>query len=179
MVGIDNGGGKRMNEYNPYEFQKYGKGEGDAYIQFLVKTLKPYIDKKYRTLVTAPNTMIAGSSMGGLISFYAILEYPTVFGAAGVFSPAFWTAPSLTEEVEKKAAKVKGKIYFYAGSAESETMVSDMLHIFELMRQRSKANMKVEVKADGRHNEANWQKVFPEFYNWVTLTTLPRHKRMQ
>ena len=76
---------------------EYGKGEGDQYVDFLVQTLKPYIDKYYRTKKDEKNTFIAGSSMGGLISFYAILKYPKVFGGAGVFSPAFWITPQLKQ----------------------------------------------------------------------------------
>ncbi|MDQ6763206.1 MAG: alpha/beta hydrolase-fold protein, partial [Bacteroidota bacterium] len=71
VVGIDNGLQKRMNEYNPYSYGKFGTGEGDQYVDFLVKDLKPYIDKHYRTLANKKNTYIAGSSMGGLISLYA------------------------------------------------------------------------------------------------------------
>ena len=122
VVAIDNGAEKRLNEYSPYDMDKYGKGEGDAYVDFLVQTLKPYIDKHYRTLKDEKNTFIAGSSMGGLISFYAILKYPKVFGGAGVFSPAFWITPQLKHIDPGKAKKVKGKIYFYAGQQESETM---------------------------------------------------------
>ena len=90
VVAIDHGGTKRINEYCPYDMEGFGKGEGDQYLQFLVKTLKPYIDKNYRTKKDKENTYIAGSSMGGLISMYAVLKYPYVFGGAGVFSPAFW-----------------------------------------------------------------------------------------
>jgi hypothetical protein len=49
VVAIDHGGAKRLNEYAPYDMEKYGKGEGDAYADFLVKTLRPYINKRYRT----------------------------------------------------------------------------------------------------------------------------------
>jgi metallo-beta-lactamase class B len=102
VVGIDNGGVKRMNEYNAYDHEKFGKGEGDLYVDFIAKTLKPYIDKHYRTKKDAANTIIAGSSMGGLISIYAVVKYPKTFGKAGVFSPAFWVAPQLKADIEKK-----------------------------------------------------------------------------
>lgn len=85
IVGIDNGLSKRMTEYNPYSFQQFGKGEGNEYVDFLVKNLKPFIDKKYRTLKNKQNTFIAGSSMGGLISLYAALKYPKIFVGAGIF----------------------------------------------------------------------------------------------
>jgi predicted alpha/beta superfamily hydrolase len=63
-----------------------GKTNADNYLKFLVKELKPFVDKQYSTLITAENTIIAGSSMGGLISMYAICEYPNVFGKAACLS---------------------------------------------------------------------------------------------
>ncbi|SRR5579871_177185 len=167
VVGIDNGESKRMNEYNPYDYERAGKGEGKEYIDFLVKTLKPFIDKKYRTFSDAPHTFIAGSSMGGLISLYAIAAHPDIFGGAGVFSPALWTAPQMKEELNHNAALIKGKIYFYAGGAESKNMVSDMQNIIDLLRHKSKAKIKVDIHKEGKHNEANWRRQFPEFYKWM------------
>ena len=58
----------------------------DNYLKFIVTELKPFIDKNYATYKNAENTFIAGSSMGGLISMYAICEYPTVFGGAACLS---------------------------------------------------------------------------------------------
>ncbi len=64
-----------------------GKGPiSDNYLKFIVKELKPYIDSHYSTLKNQQNTFIAGSSMGGLISMYAIFEYPNVFGGAACLS---------------------------------------------------------------------------------------------
>jgi predicted alpha/beta superfamily hydrolase len=167
VVAIDNGGDKRLNEYSPYDMEQYGKGEGDPYLDFLVQTLKPYIDKKYRTKKDEKNTFIAGSSMGGLISFYAILKYPKVFGGAGVFSPAFWISPQLKNIDPKKTKKVKGKIYFYTGLQEGEHMVPDMLNVFEQMRRHSKAKMKTVIRAEGKHNEPTWREEFPLFSRWM------------
>jgi len=174
VIGIDNGAEKRMGEYNPYDFinpdnktDKTIKAEGDAYVDFLAKTLKPFIDEKYRTLPNARHTFIAGSSMGGLISLYAILKYPNVFGGAGVFSPAFWTAQGLDRDVKKLSAHVNGKIYFYAGGDESKTMVSDMHHVIELLRTNPKIKLEVQVTENGKHNEANWRREFPKFYRWM------------
>lgn len=58
----------------------------DEYLQFMIRELKPYIDKNYRTLPDAKNTSVCGSSMGGLISMYGICEYPEVFGQAACVS---------------------------------------------------------------------------------------------
>lgn len=167
VVGIDNGGDKRLNEYAPYDMEKYGKGEGAQYMEFIVKTLKPFIDKHYRTKKCKDHTFIAGSSMGGLISFYAILHYPKVFGAAGVFSPAFWITPQLKQVDPGLAKKVKGKIYFYAGQQEGDSMVPDMLQVFEQMQLHSKARMETVIRGEGRHDEPTWRAEFPVFYKWL------------
>ena len=65
----------------------YGGGPlSDEYLRFIVEELKPFIDSHYRTLPDREHTTIMGSSMGGLISFYALTEYPDVFSAAGCIS---------------------------------------------------------------------------------------------
>jgi len=167
VVAIDNGGDKRINEYSPYDMQRFGKGEGDLYVDFLVKTLMPYINKNYRTKKYGRNTYLAGSSMGGLISFYAILKYPKKFYGAGVFSPAFWIVPQLKEVIATKAKKVKGKIYFYGGKQEGDTMIPDMLSVFEQMNRYSKAKMTTVIRSEGKHNEATWRQEFPLFFEWM------------
>jgi len=109
VVGIWNAGPKRHVEYFPqkpfeslpqsvqdtlYTANRSGgasvfnnsKVQSDNYLQFIVRELKPYVDKKYATKKDRANTIIAGSSMGGLISMYAICEYPEVFGGAACLS---------------------------------------------------------------------------------------------
>lgn len=168
VVGIDNGGEKRMNEYNPYDFKEFGKGEGNQYVDFLVQTLKPYIDQKFRTKKDAANTHIAGSSMGGLISLYAVVKYPSVFGAAGVFSPAFWTAPQLFTDVEKADwGTNKPRFFFYAGGKESTTMVPDMKRMLTLIEKKPNVNTRSLVNPLGQHNEPTWRAEFPAFYRWL------------
>jgi predicted alpha/beta superfamily hydrolase len=167
VVGIDHGGAKRINEYCPYDMERFGKGEGDQYLEFLVKTLKPYIDKNYRTKKDKENTYIAGSSMGGLISMYAVLKYPNVFGGAGVFSPAFWIGPKIFDDIKTKGKLVNSKIYFYCGGQENETMERDMVRAFEEMRTVSKSNMETSVRPDGRHTESVWRQEFALFYLWL------------
>ena len=175
VVGIDNGGNKRLNEYCPYDFDLKGiaannvsgKGEGALYVDFLAKTLKPFIDKKYRTLKDSKNTFTAGSSMGGLISMYAVLKYPKVFGGAGVFSPAFWVGPKIFDDIKAKGKKVNAKIYFYAGDEEGETMVPMTLKAFNEMHKVSKSKMCEVIRAGGKHNEQRWRIEFPLFYDWI------------
>lgn len=167
VVAIDHGGQYRLNEYSPYDMNRYGKGQGARYVDFIVKNLKPYIDKKYRTYKDRQHTFIAGSSMGGLISMYAVLKYPNVFGGAGVFSPAFWVAPEINELVEKNGRKMKAKVFFYAGKMENDSMVSDMLKIYERLTILSKAKITAVVWDEGKHQEAAWRREFPVFYRWL------------
>jgi len=89
VVGIDNGQDKRMTELNAWDNTQFGKQEGKQYIEFIVNVLKPLIDQRFRTKSDRSNTAIMGSSMGGLITHYAINQYPDVFGKAGIFSPSY------------------------------------------------------------------------------------------
>jgi predicted alpha/beta superfamily hydrolase len=175
VVAVDNGQDKRLNEYCPYDFSLTGiaasyssnKGEGNQYVDFLVKTLKPFIDRKYRTLRDKAHTFIAGSSMGGLISMYAVLKYPDFFGGVGVFSPAFWVGQKIFPDIKKKGKMVQSKIYFYAGKKESDSMVTDMLKAMEGMSKVSHSKITAVIRDDGKHNEQSWRKEFPLFYQWL------------
>lgn len=125
VVGIDNGGDRRINEYNPNNTEEHGIGLGRAYLNVLVTILKPYIDKNFRTIPGPGHTAIAGSSLGGLISFYAGLFYPKVFGAIGVISPSFWLVPDLLAQIDQTPAKghEHQRYYLYGGKKEGEQMV--------------------------------------------------------
>jgi len=105
--------------------------------------------------------------MGGLISLYAILKYPGVFGGAGIFSPSLWAAPRLFDEIRSKAGAVKSKIYFYSGKKEGEAMVTQALKAFEMMSQASKSQITVVIRDEGEHNEESWRMEFPLFYEWL------------
>lgn len=167
VVGIDHGGDKRTAEYNPYDHPKYGIGEGKLFADFIALTLKPYIDSKYRTRKGPENTFIAGSSMGALISFYTVLQYPSVFGAAGVFSPAFWVAPRLFDDAEKFSATSIPRFYLYAGGKESPTMVSDTRKMAELLQKKERYMLRTVINPLGQHNETYWRQEFAGFYKWL------------
>jgi alpha-glucosidase len=168
IVGIDHGGEYRIPEYDPYN-SKYGEGRGDDYVQFLIKNLKPYIDTHYRTQKDAAHTTIAGSSMGGLISMYAALKYPEVFGNAGVFSPAFWIAPQIYDQAQQAVINKNSRFYFVCGDAESESMVADMQKMADIVKAKgiSASNAPVTVIKGASHNEKQWNGDWPGFYKWL------------
>lgn len=171
VVGIDNGP-RRMNEYNPYYFERAGEGEGEEYLDFIIKDLKPFIDKHYKTLPSKENTIIAGSSLGGLISYYAALKYPSVFGRAGIFSPTFWTAPAIIPLTGSLAFQSRGMFFFYIGELEGEEMVHNMNDVIAQLGKLSNALLYTVIDPAGRHNEEAWKKWFAEFYLWVTSNGL-------
>ena len=167
IVGIDNGGSKRMTEYNPYDHQQYGKGEGKQYVDFLTNTLKPYIDTKYRTKKGPENTFVAGSSMGGLISFYAIIQNPNVFGAAGVFSPSFWISPEIFAEAEKFTTPGTPRFYMYAGKMEPANMVPNNERMADILQKKQRYSIRKVTDPLGKHNEKSWREEFASFYFWL------------
>ena len=169
VVGIEHGNEKRMDELTPYKNEKYGGGKADAYLDFIVNTLKPEIDKKYRTKTSAKNTTIMGSSLGGLVSFYAILKYPDTFGKAGVFSPSFWFSKDIYVLAEQMP-QINAKIYFLCGDDEDENMVADMKRMEAIVDQKSgnrnKRTAETIIKG-GKHNEKLWRENFAKAYLWL------------
>jgi predicted alpha/beta superfamily hydrolase len=171
IVGIEHGNDKRMAELTPYKNEKYGGGNADQYLDFIVKTLKPEIDKKYRTKTNAKNTTIMGSSLGGLVSFYAALKYPQVFGKAGVFSPSFWFNRKEIFALAESKKKIKTKIYFLCGDSEGDDdMVNDlnnMNHLLSTKRCDCKYLTKTKIVKGGKHNEKLWRDGFVKAYLWL------------
>lgn len=168
IVGINNGGNKRVNEYSPYDVKGFGVSEGNQYLDFLLQTLRPHINKTFRTKRKSSDNYIAGSSMGGLISMYAVLRDPKQWGGAGVFSPAFWVnKQDLLVLAKKNADRFKGKIYLHAGNEEGPQMVPDMLKYFEVLRSQKKITLETVIRAEGKHNEAAWRQEFPNFIQFL------------
>ncbi len=171
IVGIENGGTERLNEYSPWSNPKYGGGKGEAYANFLANTLKPYIDKNYRTLSDAQNTALIGSSMGGLISFYTGLKYPTTFGKLGIFSPSFWFAKNDLINFVKSNSQFlqKTQFYFVAGEKEPKSMITDIKEIIQVLQTQNVKSKQIKTKftPDGTHSEVFWAKEFPSAYLWL------------
>ncbi|WP_281299265.1 alpha/beta hydrolase [Flavobacterium limnophilum] len=169
VIGIEHGNNKRIDELTPYKNAKYGGGNADNYLEFIVKTLKPEIDKKYRTKTNSKNTAIMGSSLGGLVSFYAILKYPEVFGKAGVFSPSFDYSKDIYTTTEN-TKKTNAKIYFLYGDNEDADMVPNMKKMDNLLAEKrcecQHLTRKTIVKG-GQHNEKLWRDGFVKAYLWL------------
>ncbi|MEI6410497.1 MAG: alpha/beta hydrolase-fold protein [Bacteroidota bacterium] len=169
IIGIENGGDDRINEYAPWHNPEHGGGEGAQYLEFLADTLKPFIDKQLRTLPERAHTGVMGSSMGGLISLYAALERPDVFGMAGVFSPSLWFSKEIFQLAGKPKNTQPVRILFMAGQQESEDMVVDLLDLYETLLDagHDEHNMHYDLHSDGTHSEGFWAREFEHALSWL------------
>jgi len=169
VVGIDNGGTHRIDEYAPWVNPQYGGGEGDAYVNFIIETLKPYIDEHYHTKTDRINTGIMGSSLGGLISFYAAIRHQDIFGKAGIFSPSFWFSNEVYTLVEEEGKQSDMKIYLLAGEQESTTMVPNLITMKNTLLEVGfdTSEVRIITHPDGQHSEWYWAREFPDAYRWL------------
>jgi predicted alpha/beta superfamily hydrolase len=145
--------------------------KSDAYLSFLVTELKPFIDQNYRTLPDRDNTLIMGSSMGGLISIYALCEYPEVFGRAGCLS-THWIG-SLVADFDQMSGAMASyldsnlpaagnhRIYFDYGTLNLDSLYEPhQIKIDAIMRKQGYRLQKdwITKEFPGHdHNEKSWR----------------------
>ena len=177
VVGIANGP-RRWNEYNPWDYKSWDKqieevGEGNKTITFIKDSLKPFIDKNYRTKVENTSTGLAGSSLGGLMALYGAMEYSDVFGFIAAFSPSLAVENMAGNNVLFEALKNKKKmdnvkVYIDMGEVEYGTYKEiDFLQTLLFESGVTEQNLKL-VKDDlGRHCELDWSKRFPGAMMWI------------
>lgn len=156
IVGVYNGLGERLNELTWTKNSEYGGGDGKKYCDFLVKEVKPFIDKTYRTKKDKENTAVGGSSLGGLISIYLATNYSNVIGNSAIMSPSIWwnNGDSLKETSK---LKTKTKFWIDAGTEESDTMVSYADNLYKnLLPVSGKENTMFYIDKGAGHNEEAW-----------------------
>ncbi len=193
VVGVWNSGTTRHPDYfpqKPYEgltqiekdtvtaqLQRAGRTKevfkpiSDNYLKFLVTELKPFIDKNYSTKADRKNTFIAGSSMGGLISMYAICEYPKVFGGAACLSthwPGIWTLENnpvpdafLNFLKNNLPNPKKHKIYFDCGDQTLDTLYPALQKkVDDVMKVKgfTEKNWVTKLFPGENHSENSWSK---------------------
>jgi metallo-beta-lactamase class B len=181
VVAIDHAADKsrRIREYYVHPNHQYDTVYGKDYLRFIVETLKPYVDKRYRTLPGQSTTFMAGSSMGGLLTLYAGLLYPDIFGALGVFSPSIWLdeGNSYKEIAAIKPGKAytEQRYYFYGGGSENRKkpdgsfveMSADVNLTIDALQKKVNPEIKPAVNPEGRHGQWYWGLAFPGFYEWL------------
>lgn len=169
VVGVDNGGATRIEEYTPWPNPEYGGGDGAQYVSFIVETLKPYIDAHYRTLPDQETTGIMGSSLGGLISLFAATEHQETFGRVGVFSPSLWFSPQAYTHISEKGKDYDIRFYLMAGKSESSTMEPDLIALYNNLLEAGFQPDELYLKLlnDGAHSEWFWAREFAAAYIWL------------
>jgi predicted alpha/beta superfamily hydrolase len=126
IVGIYNAGLKRLDEYTPVEDKRLGGGNADAYGRMVVQELLPFIDAQYRTLPGAENCGLGGSSLGGLVTLYLGLQYPSVFSRLAVMSPSvWWRNRTILRTVAAISKKPELSIWLDMGTKESARGVAE------------------------------------------------------
>lgn len=162
-------GNARLEEYSPYDFawQEYDiKGRGKAYLDWMVQELKPLIDAKYPTLPDRENTAIGGSSMGGLMSLYAVTAFNDVYSRAACLSPSIWFATRSLDRLIRDAQFAPDTvIYMDYGSRE-------MAHHDNMRKQYAAVTSRLlekqvlltsRIVPNGDHCEACWEEQIPFF----------------
>lgn len=171
VVGVDSIAETRTDEYNPF-FSMENKtrtaaigGKGNKYAEFIVNTLKPYIDKNYKTLSDKANTAIVGSSYGAVISLYTAIEFNDKFGMVGALS--FYGELNATDmnnylTNNLSAEKLQNtKIYFYVGT--QDFAYNSTNNAYNTAKKNNLTNLLYE-EDNGTHNENSWR---PRFKNCV------------
>lgn len=160
--------GGRLSEYSPFDFvdSKYGtfKGRGKVTMDWIVKKLKPNIDRHFRTKRGRTNTFIGGSSMGGLMSLYALLAYNDTFGGAMSLSPSLWVSPEGVYDLIANAKLDPDTVLYLDYGANEliwhEGMGNILSMIVGALYGRS-IPLTFRIVPEGEHCEACWEKQLP------------------
>ncbi|MFD2203579.1 alpha/beta hydrolase [Shivajiella indica] len=170
IIAVEHAEKERLIEYNVGK-TLLGEGQGKKYIRFITDTLKPFVDKNFRTKPEREFTGIGGSSMGGLVSIFSGLMYPEVYGKLMIFSPSLWVIPKIKLSFLDLFEPSETKIYLYAGGDESETMIKHVKKFKKrlLKTESAKGNMKINlsINMEGKHSETYWSDEFPKAIEWL------------
>lgn len=166
--GADNG---RLREYSPFSFfeKEVGviRGLGRTTMNWMVHTFKPMVDENYRTMPFRETTFIAGSSMGGLMSLYALMRYNKYFSRAAALSPSIWTNPKKVMNMIRNAKLDPDTVlYMDYGDLEfsnhNDQMRTDFAQTAAMLISKG-IKTDIRVVPDGTHTEASWEKQLPFF----------------
>lgn len=182
VVAIAHGGEERdrLHDYVVLPVAGMPEPAGDQYLADIIHTLKPYVDKHYRSMRDWKYTAMAGSSLGGLLSLYAGLIHPASFACLGIFSPSLWLDNMQvhnfidTLPAAERAQQKQQSYYLYGGSLENRkikdrapvAMDKAIEHIGEVLSGSLQANVTIDINPAGKHGTLYWQQAFPQFYAW-------------
>jgi predicted alpha/beta superfamily hydrolase len=185
VVGIDQNSKERLNEYCPWVNGEYSKkivgpdriafgGKGSQYVEFLVNELKPLIDNKYRTL--QDRSAIAGISLGGLISAYAMCRYPHIFKNMVGLSSAFFRnqeeIEKLLQDAETDLSLIES-VYLDCGTREAKDedeinkeFIASNRAVYEILKKKI-PHARFEIIHEAEHNYSFFKERVPELFTFL------------
>jgi predicted alpha/beta superfamily hydrolase len=177
VIAIDNGGRTRDEEYHPIVPDTGRPGQADAYLDFIIKTLKPLVDSVFTTKPDRLNTALIGASSGATLALYGALKFPDVFGKAALFSIPLWLAPRFDAMVPTSNAYRPGtKLWFICGATEkvgdgqAGMFARDQPALLAALTTAGfspTTQIKASIDPAGQHNEAFWGATFEDAYRWL------------
>jgi len=178
VVGIDNGGENRTAEYHPVLPWSGLPGQADAYLAFLTDTLKPLIDRRFRTKRDRVHTLIMGASSGATLALYAGIMRPDIFGRVGAFSTPLWLNPRLDQLARMKRSYRRGaRVFLVSGRDErvgdepKGIFAKDQPAMVEALTEvgyKPERDIRSRIVEDGTHSERFWASEFEGAYRFLT-----------
>ena len=176
IVGIEcnHEGNERLSEFSPYDFiyrKSRIKGKGKQLMKWVCEELKPLIDQELPTLPDRAHTAVGGSSMGGLMALYTVLHHNGVFALSAAVSPHIFGMNDALDREVNKTLQDDTRIYISWGAKECRSKQSlaqysaALINIANIHPGQVYLNLKVE----GEHNEASWEREIPCFMNYLYL----------
>mgnify|MGYP001157477786 CR=1 FL=1 len=161
-VGIDNDEQMRDLEYNPWDHDHLRRGDGFAYLEDLVTTIKPAIDAGYRTRPEAPHTALIGSSKGGLITHAGLHRHAQVFGLGAILSPAFWVSPLAVLSLSTaEPVRASQRVFVYSGGREELGNIDEICRMYGEQLAGQTDAREILIWPEAEHDVAVWRKVLP------------------
>ncbi|MBQ8621902.1 MAG: alpha/beta hydrolase [Oscillospiraceae bacterium] len=175
-VACNHQGNYRLKEFAPFDYENPEHGRidslGHQYMEWMVGVLKPYIDANYRTLPDRNNTIIGGSSMGGLMALYGATAYNHIFQRAACLSPSLWVDPGkVLEMVARAHLQTDTCIYMDYGSLEifNHHFTAEALISTAQLLLTKRVNLAFRIVPGGTHSEASWERQIPVFMDCLGL----------
>ena len=179
VVGIDNAGEHRVDDYTPTIDLEYGGGGAERYERWLVEWLQPFVDQAFRTRCDREHTALIGSSLGGLVSLDTMMHYPEAFGRIGAVSPSlWWDGEMMLDRLAAFEGSAPVRLWLDAGGREGQGLDGGRTTTVEHVRTASLAWQTATGAVYGRdvgvlevpsaeHNEAAWADRLPAILMFV------------
>ena len=169
----------RLSEYSPFDFTDYmfgkTKGYGKKTFDWLINTLKPYVDQNLRTKPNREHTFLGGSSMGGLMAFYGTMQHNDIFSRCIALSPSIWAGrKSLVKMLHSAKIADNTVVYLDYGNKEINTLRAMQDALGEMAKDLIEKGVLITYRLvpDGTHSEASWERQLPFAFNTL-LYNLP------